>query len=130
MRPSFQFDFEELPLVIENSFEAGLVAGNADISYGADGEWNIESISLDGHRKPEYTDRERVDATLAGKALPFFERKPVLLDAGTPIYLAIYHRLENEWRDAVQNAVNDQIEGDRESEADTAGDRRREREFA
>ncbi len=51
MNRTLTFQFEELPLVIDRGFEAGDIAGVAEISYHRDGEWTIGAIALDGARR-------------------------------------------------------------------------------
>lgn len=123
-KQTFSFEFDELPLVIEGGFEAGLIAGSAEVSYFRDGEWTITGISLDGHRLLSPTERDALAEI--GKPPPFFERKSIALDAGTSLFNSILHRLEHEWRGKVQDAVNDAIEEDREIAADDYADHRRE----
>lgn len=108
-RNIFTFSFEELPLVIEGGFEAGLVNGSAEIAYHRDGEWTICGISLDGAKRNTAPS-------------PVFIHKPVDLDAGSPIFLMIYHVLENGKREAVNDAVLDQIAGDRQNFGDWVND--------
>lgn len=122
-KQTFSYDFDELPLVIEGGFEAGLIAGSAEVSYFRDGEWTISGISLDGHRMLSPSERDALAE--AGKPVSFFERKSVALDAGTSLFNSILHRLEHEWRGKVQDAVNEAIEEDRAADADTAADYRR-----
>lgn len=103
---TFDFPFDDLPLAILSGYECALISGSAEISFHPDGSWSIVSISLDGWRdgpKPV----------------------PVALDAGTPIYLMIYDRLEHEWREGVQSAVYEAIAADREARADDYADYRR-----
>lgn len=119
------FSFDELPLVIESGFEAGFVAGSAEISYHRDGEWTIQSISLDGCKRLHHTVEDLWVAAQTMKFLPAFERKPVALDEGTSLFLTIYHRLEHEWNGAVNDAVLEQIAEDRECEADDYADMKR-----
>lgn len=102
--------FEELPLIITGGYEAGQVNGTAAISYRRDGEWNIDGIWLDGFKKPG----------TEGKYC-----KPVELDHGTPIFLAIYDRLEHEWRDRVEDFVQQMIQEDRETAAEDYADFKR-----
>lgn len=122
------FDFDELPLVIEGGFEAGIIAGSAEVSYFPDGEWSIGAINLDGHRRRSV--EESAAAVEAGKPVPMFERKPVELDVGTSLYLAIYSRLETEWRNKVQDAVIEAIAEDRECAAEERADRIRDERSA
>ncbi|MBN8979435.1 MAG: hypothetical protein J0I08_23500 [Rhizobiales bacterium] len=119
----FNYEFEELPLVIEGGFEAGLIAGSAEVSYFRDGEWTITGIYLDGLRM--LSPSERDDLAEIGKPPPFFDRKSIALDAGTSLFNSILHRLEHEWRGKVQDAVNDAIDEDRAADADDAADYRR-----
>jgi len=120
------FCFEELPLLIEGGFEAGDIAGSAEIAYHRDGEWSICTIALDGARRLiNHTPRDLLTAARTGTAVPAFERQAIALDEGDPIYLRIYHRLEHEWRDKVHTAVIDQLAADYEAAADTRADRRR-----
>ena len=125
MSRTFNFQFEELPLVMEGGFEAGDVTGRAEIAYQRDGEWTIRGIALDGARRLSHTVNEIAAAARTGRPLPAFERKPVVLDEGDSLYLRIYHRLEHDWRDRVQSVVIEQIAADSESEADTRADHRR-----
>ena len=119
------FEFEELPLLIDLGFEAGPVYGSAEISFSRDGEWGIESIALDGHKKLYHTLEDRISAALAGKRLPPFEDKPVILEVGSPLHTIIYDRLDSDWRDAVQDRVNEQIAEDRQCAADDYADFKR-----
>lgn len=125
MNRTLNFQFEELPLVVDGGFEAGDVTGSAEISYHRGGEWTIRSIALDGARRLSHSAHAIATAARAGHTLPAFERKPVALDEGDTLYLRIYHRLEHDWRDRVQNMVIEQMAADRESEADTRADHRR-----
>ncbi len=127
MNRTLNFQFEELPLVIDRGFEAGDIAGVAEISYHRDGEWTIRAIALDGARRLQHAPHDMVAAARTGRALPAFERRPVTLDEGDMLYLRIYHRLEHEWRDRVQSAVIEQLADDRESLADERADHRRAR---
>lgn len=109
----FEYSFDELPLLTVDGFEAGLVAGSAEISYNREGEWSIASICLDGHRKAHYTLEQRVAHELAQRrlhpnlrrALPPYLHKPVELDAGSPLYSMISDTLEGPWAGNVQDAV-------------------------
>lgn len=109
------YPFEELPLIIDAGFESGLVNGSAEIEFDADGGWGIVSIALDGHRPAEHTEEQRLIARLTGRALPQFVQRLVTLDPTSPIHGLIYHRLEHEWRDNVQTAVRETLNGLREA---------------
>ena len=121
--PFLQFTFDELPMVIDRGFEAGLVAGSAEIRYHRDGEWSIRGISLTGHRLKTGWNRPSMDEVARGVSM--WDRREVSLDVGDPLYSLIYHRLENEWRATVQEAVNARIVEDRHGDPDAAYDRRR-----
>ena len=47
---TLSYQFEELPLLIENGIEAGLVSGTAEINFFDDGEWSVGAIYLDGYK--------------------------------------------------------------------------------
>lgn len=46
MSNKFTYDFEELPLIVEDGFRAGMVDGSAVIEYWADGSWLVTEVSL------------------------------------------------------------------------------------
>jgi hypothetical protein len=123
---TFTFNFDDLPLVIENGFEACEVSGSAEIEYSLDGEWAVESIYFeDGRKRIKYSTDDYLAAAATGKFPPTYERKSVVLDRGTPIHSIIHDRLENEWSDQVQEAVREQLASDREDAADARADYRR-----
>jgi hypothetical protein len=119
---TFEYNFDDLPLVIENGFEACEVAGSAEVSYSSDGEWSVESIHFDGNKRNHYTLEQLYEAQKTNAPLPHWTRQSVELDRGTPIFSIIHDRLENEWRERVQDAVRQQIEDDRIQAADDAAD--------
>lgn len=94
------FQFEDLPLIIDGGYEAGQVNGTAAISYHRNGDWHIDGLWLDGFKKP---------GTLGDYT------KSVELDHGTPIFLTIYGHLENDWRDRIEDFVSQCIAEDRET---------------
>lgn len=94
---TLEYEFCEMPLIIDLGFEAGLVNGSADISYRPDGEWGIRKIYLDG------------SSTIKNGGE--FKRKPVEVEQG-PLYDIIAGRLYGEWHDRVQEKVNQQIASD------------------
>ena len=97
--PLVHFEFEELPLIVDLGFEAGLVNGSADIHAHEGGEWFVDKIFLDGSRPL---------APCAG-----FERRPVELDRGSAIYLAILDQLENgRFKDSIVDAVREALDAD------------------
>jgi hypothetical protein len=107
------FEFEELPLVITNGIPAGLINGCAEIKYGRNCHWEIDSISIEGWIKLTPEQRE------AGK------RPWVYVAAPDEIATLIGQRLEGEWHDQVQDAVNAQLCSDREDAAEVRADMRR-----
>lgn len=108
MTDTLEFEFEELPLIIRDGAEYGLMTGIADIAYFDQGEWSITGIYLEGYRKP--TEAERQADLAKGMKYPRSHiRIHTRLDAGDPAYSAIYHRLEHEWSDRVEQAVADAI---------------------
>lgn len=130
----FTYSFDECPLLTVDGFEAGLVAGEAEISYNREGEWSIASIALDGHRKAYYTLDQRTAHELAQgrlhpnlrRPLPPYLHKPVELDAGSPLYSMISDTLEGAWADKVQDAVRDDMAEHRIEAAEFRADMRRE----
>lgn len=113
--PTFNYEFEELPLVVAPGVEAALINGQAEIEYGYDGNWQILNVMVEGHR--QLTQEER-----AAGVKPW-----VYIPAHTAIDALVVGRLGHEWRSKVNEAVTEQIEGDRESRADDYADYRRER---
>ncbi len=97
------FEIDELPLVMTGESSGALINGEAEIAYARNGDWWIESVSVEGWE--------------GGKRL--------MLPAPDKILTIMCQRLEGEWLDAVQNHVNEQIEKDRESAADDYADMRR-----
>lgn len=119
MTGQIEFSFEELPLVVEGGFEAGLVNGEAEISFQADGEFCVGRIFLDGHRRRPVSDVMReCFANIAANgniaAVPgMFERKSVEIERGSWLYAAIHEQLENgTFKDAVRVAVSAVLEAD------------------
>jgi hypothetical protein len=106
---TFTYSFEELPLVIHNGIEAGLINGAAEIRYSRDGSWHTEAITVEG-----FGERDA-----AGK------RQWPQVPAPAQLAAMIVRRLENEWESRVDNAVAEQIEEDRICAADDYADMRR-----
>lgn len=121
-----EFEFCELALLIDLSFEAGLVNGTATIAYENDGEWFVREIALDGFRKRTAAEMADVaEKALHGSArLPMFERKPVIIDRASHAWLygAIHDQLEN---GRFKAQIEDAIDEDREAARDDAADRKR-----
>lgn len=107
------FEFEELPLVITNGIEAGLINGCAEIRYGRHRDWCVESVSIEGHQS--LTDEERA----AGK------RPWVYVSAPDEIAALVEHRLEKEWAGRVHDAVEEQLASDRADAAEMRAEMRR-----
>lgn len=107
------YEFEELPLVIVNGIEAALINGLAEIRYNRDGQWQVESISVEGY----------LPLTLEQRAAG---KKPwVYVKAPAELEFLISERLEGEWRDRVSEAVREQLGFDRESAAEQRAESRR-----
>lgn len=111
---TFQYTFEELPLVIAPGIDAALINGRAEIEYSRDGSWTISSIEVEGYRK----------LTLAQRTAG--EKSWVYLPASEAIVGIISGRLEREWSEKIDDAVAEQIDADSEAAADDYADMKRE----
>ena len=100
---TFDFKFEELPLVLAPGIEAALINGKAEIEYSRDGHWQINSISVEGYR--QITQAER-----AASVKPW-----VYIPASATLEAIIVGRLNKEWRSKIVDAVREQIADDREA---------------
>ena len=121
---SFTYLFEELPLVRSAGYSACEVSGFAEISYDTSGGWSVERIGFEGSRpRPAAS-----PASPPSQPQARFERTDIWLDAGDPIQLMIYDRLEHDWCARVQRQVDDRIldDGDDGGAADHAIALRRE----
>lgn len=111
MSGQFEFSFEELPLLTDLGFDAGLVNGVATITFHQDGEWSISEIALDGHR--ERTKEERAAASeRIGRQANRFECRPVVVDRAERqwLYLAIHEQLENgRFKDQIVDQVDREL---------------------
>jgi hypothetical protein len=127
MRNVFTYSFEELPLVIEGGFDAGLVNGSAEIAYTEDvWDFSIRSISQDGFKqRREWSIEEHMHSSITGKPLKTWEEKSLVLDAGHPLHSIIYSRLEHDWAHKVQDAIREELVKDREYAASERADQRR-----
>lgn len=119
MSDEFEFSFEELPLIVEGGFHAGLVNGSATIGYYSHGEWFVRAIALDGSRERSQEERANDAETYhrTGKLLGRFEQRPLAIDMASHkwLYLAIYDQLESgRFKDHVHDAVQKALEGARE----------------
>lgn len=100
-----EYEFSELPLIVELGFEAALINGVATIGYQLDGEWSVREIALDGYRPipPEQQEADRADFVQR-----LFQRKPVALcrDSNPWLYATIIDRLESgAFKSAIEEAV-------------------------
>ena len=122
MSGELKFNFEELPIIVDLGFEAGLVNGTATIGYEDGGEYFVREIALDGHRRRSIA--ERAESQAKGRAFPMFERKSVIVDRASYswLYVAICDQLEN---GRFKNHVVDAIEADRAASRHDAADDRR-----
>lgn len=89
MTSQFTYQFEELELIVDN-VEIALVDGAAVISYYDDGEWFIDSMSLDSVNGEE----------------PAAE----LDNPRSEIFLALIDRLESgKWADKIAERVREEL---------------------
>lgn len=98
MANTLSYEFNELPLVIDNGVEAGLINGCAEVLYRREGDWQIDSVCIEGWQGA--TQEERA----AGKS-PW-----VYVAAPDEIATLIVNRLNTDWRSRVQNAVNEELD--------------------
>lgn len=125
--PLLNFTFEELPLVLHDGYEAGLINGSAELLYSHDGSWCVRHVALDGHRLATYSEEEKFLARIKGKTLPRFRCTDVALESINPLYAMISRCLEGRWASRVQDAVREQIESDREGDLDRQAEDRMDR---
>lgn len=112
---TFTYEFEELPLVIANGIPAGLINGCAEIKFDRNGEWEIDGICVEGYQNLTAEERS------AGKRPWIYVKAPIDL-----VFL-IAARLEIDWKDKVDDAINEQRAIAREAAAEYRADDRRER---
>jgi hypothetical protein len=115
---SFTYLFEELPLVVTGGIFACDVTGFAEITYDTRGAWSVQRIGFDGVCGCTASE----PAAASDVPLSRFARVPVWLDAGDPIELIIYDRLEHEWSARVQSQVDERIWDDRNDATERAAD--------
>jgi len=109
MSNTFSYTFDEIPLVIANGVEAALVSGEAEIEYSRDGEWCIETITLQGFGARDANGK---------RTWPQVDCPPV-------IAAMIDERLNKEWYTRVCDAVREQLEQDRVDAAEARYEARR-----
>ena len=68
------YEFEELPTLSEQGFEAGFVDGGAEIRYYGDGEWMVGGIHVNAYKNRE--------------------KKEIELDESSELYLNIFDQLQ------------------------------------
>ena len=107
------YEFSELPLVIHNGIPAALINGMASIKYDRSGHWDVEDVSVEGYQTLTAEERAR-------GARPW-----IYVKATTDLELTIQRRLEQEWFDQVQDAVNEQLVLNRENTAEARAEARR-----
>jgi len=100
----FTFSFDDLPLVIRDGINAGLIAGEAEIAYRSVDDFTVGTISLDGFR---------------GR-----ESKQVALADDEPLSVSIRQQLEGPCVQKLYDAIEDEINERAEAEADDAADHR------
>ena len=109
----FSYEFEELPLVVHDGIPAALINGCAEIKYDRSGHWDVDSVAVEGYLT--LTQEERA----AGK-------KPwIYVAASADIGILVAYRLEQDWFDKVQDAINEHLADAREADADYRYEARR-----
>lgn len=127
---SFIFQFEELALLIDLGFKAGLVSGRAEISYTSNVyDYTITGLWLDGFKEAERTEEEKLLARLKGKPLSPYVEKLVPVESGSWLDTTICSRLYEEWCHEVQEAIRDQLEDGRCSVVSNIADYRRDQQM-
>lgn len=111
MTDTLSYRFDELPLLVIDGFEAGQIAGEAEILFDNEG-WSIGEITLDGYRQKP-TDEWRDECALAqltGKPKPsLMERRQVALDSASALYAKIITTLFDlkPWSDSITDEVKE-----------------------
>ena len=110
MTHSFAYHFDELPLIVRDGYDAALICGEAEISYSYEDDFSVGDVAVEGWRRRE-------NSILS-------DRKAVGLASDEPLAIWIRHRLENECRQWVLDAIDDDIRERREYAAETAAEHR------
>lgn len=111
---TFTYEFEELPLVIANGIPAGQINGCAELAFDRDGNWEVQSVCVEGYQT--LTQEQRA----AGK-------KPwIYVAAPAEIAWIVEERLSKDWHFRVQESVREQLEIEREAAAEFRAEMRRE----
>lgn len=104
---SFRYVFEELPLIVEGDFSAGLVNGSAEISYWREDGYTevfVGRIWLDGHRKAT------AEEIASGSGLFITRDVEITQDEHSAIYLAIFGQLDDgSWREHITGLANEKM---------------------
>ena len=108
----YTFEFEELPLVMLNNIEAALINGCAEIRFDRSGHWDVDSVMVEGYQP--LTPEQRA----AGK------NRWVYILAPDEIAIMVTRRLEQEWFDKVQDAINEHLAEGREAAREAAAEAR------
>lgn len=113
MPRTLTYKFSDVPLIIDGAFEDNGVEGEAEITYWADGQWHVESISITTSRRK--TDAEMELTGLSGNR--FYRQHH--LDRASPISAILCDRLMTGkyTRMNIQDEVNEAIEAAREDAA-------------
>lgn len=119
----FTFQFEELPLINEDGFAAGLVTGSAEISYWQEDGYPqifVKRIFLDGYRKA--TPEERAAGSLAYITKPVeveWDREcdPEAKCFSAQLYLQIFGELDEggSFRPFIEDKVRERLDDEREA---------------
>lgn len=115
MSGEITIEFEELPLVVDLGFHAGLVNGTATIRYHDDGQWFLQGVTLDGSRALSTDEKTAAEKRLGYVVRPYVE-KPVTIDRESYQWLfdAISEQLERgTYQGHVEDAVQKALEDDR-----------------
>ena len=110
MTHSFTYTIDDLPLIVRDGFDAAMICGEAEISYSHEDDFEIGDVAVEGWRRRE-------NSILS-------DRKAVPLASDEPLAIWIRHRLENECRQWVLNAIDDDIRERREYAEETAAEHR------
>jgi hypothetical protein len=105
---TFDFEFEELPTVIDLGVEAGLISGSAEIDFDVRGNFTIPSISITGYRPT-------TSAEKAAGAVGMFQQQlvPLCPEAHRWLFLAILDQLETgKFSDAIKERVMKELDAD------------------
>lgn len=51
MQADISFAFEELPLIVAQSIDVGLINGTATIGFDEDGDWHVVEVFLDAYQR-------------------------------------------------------------------------------